>query len=358
MSASGAGAARATSGSATAPTSPGATRPSYTLAAAHACRQRRAVPRRRHQRAGQRHEQRRDADRHDATGRRPPRSPSPPAGGACTRRRHDRLRGHARPTPRTARSPARASPGGSTSTTPTTSHPFLPPTSGSTGGSFAIPIDRRDGRRTSGTAIHLTVTRLRRARRARRSATCSRARRRSTLATSAAGLRLELDGQPRHRRRTPYTGVVGHAAQALGAVAAGGRRPTSTSFAVVVRRRGGDAHDLHAGERHDLHGQLPPDRAAGRRGDEVGAAAGRGARAGPGALAPRHPRAVSAPAGTRPSGDAASRRAPAGRAAGDGRRRRRPAGPPARHAARDPGAGRGVRDRATADGRGRGARSC
>ena len=137
-------------------TSPGATASSYTLAAATAGRQRRDLPRGGHQRV-------RAAP--PATRATLTVTPTTPPDGHHHRARHQHAL-HRRadrsptrapaPTPRTARCRPAPSPGRSTSTTTRTPIPFLPATSGSTGGSFTIPT-------TGETAtnvwyrIHLTV---------------------------------------------------------------------------------------------------------------------------------------------------------------------------------------------------------
>ena len=333
----------ATSGSATAPNIPARPSSATRSPSAHARRQRRAVPRASSPTRRHRDEQRRDADRHRQPAARPRRSPPPPpatlySGGdtitfAGTR---DRPRGrHARR--RALHLAGRLPPRRRTRTR-------------SCADERHARAARSRSRRTGETAanvwyrIHLTVTDSGGLDAHRRSATCSPRTAHGHAGDEPAGLRSELDGQPRHRRRSPSP-----AWSAMSRTSRRRRRRRST--ATLRLRLAGPTAGRRRTRSPRRRATRPTRRAtatSGRAvsGGDVGAAAGRGARAGPGALAPRHPRAGVGPGGHAASGDVASRRAPAGRAAGDGRRRRRPAGPPARPPAGDPGAGRGVRDRA------------
>ena len=233
-------------------------------------------------------------------------------------------------------------------------HPFLQPASGSTSGSFAIPTTGHTDANVW-YRVHLTV----RDSGGLEASTFRDVQPRTarvTLATSVPGLQLELDDQPVTAPHA-HTGVVGMQRKiaAPSPQVVGGR---VYIFTLVVRRRGGEPHDQHAGKRHHADGELPRGSAAAaaaaradRRGRVGGAAGGGAERAGADALAARNSaRNPGAGVGARRHARgrrAAARRAPAGRAAGDGRCRRRAAGAVAGARAPDPRSAprRGVRVR-------------
>ena len=185
---------------------------------------------------------------------RAPSSPAPPT--ARPSRPAIRWPSAARPaTPRTAPNPRRVSPGGSTSTTTSHTHPFQPETTG-VSGAVTIPTRNETSdniwfrfhlRATDSAGLATEVTRDILPRKAQ-----------FTLATQPAGLALTLDGQPVTGPAT-FTGVVG-TERDLGAVdqEANGRR---YRFVQLERRPAGQPHHRHAGVRDDLHRHLHRPRA-------------------------------------------------------------------------------------------------